>query len=126
MRLECGVGFRQLRTCRRTRPGQLSYVPQAESPKETTTPNRKANIYHCHSINAIDRKSERIVPAHCACGPDLQRMVAGGLDLAEFSFQASRPVKTRATGNLHRKLHHRHRVLGDELFADHHLIDRLR
>ena len=23
MRLECGVGFRQLRTCRRTRPGQL-------------------------------------------------------------------------------------------------------
>ena len=25
MRLECGVGFRQLRTCRRTRPG--SYVP---------------------------------------------------------------------------------------------------
>jgi len=22
MRLECGVGFRQLRTCRRTRPGQ--------------------------------------------------------------------------------------------------------
>ena len=27
MRLECGVGFRQLRTCRRTRPG--SYVPIA-------------------------------------------------------------------------------------------------
>src|SRR4029077_5779250 len=24
MRLKCGVGFRQLRTCRRTRPGQLS------------------------------------------------------------------------------------------------------
>jgi hypothetical protein len=23
MRLECGVGFRQLRMCRRTRPGQL-------------------------------------------------------------------------------------------------------
>ena len=23
MRLACGVGFRQLRTCRRTRPGQL-------------------------------------------------------------------------------------------------------
>jgi len=23
LRLECGVGFRQLRTCRRTRPGQL-------------------------------------------------------------------------------------------------------
>jgi hypothetical protein len=23
MRLECGVGFRQLRTCRRIRPGQL-------------------------------------------------------------------------------------------------------
>jgi hypothetical protein len=23
MRLECGVGFRQLRTCRRTRPGEL-------------------------------------------------------------------------------------------------------
>ena len=23
MRLECGVGFRQLRTCRRTHPGQL-------------------------------------------------------------------------------------------------------
>jgi hypothetical protein len=53
-------------------------------------------------------------------------MVAGGLDLAEFSFQANRPVETRATGNLHRKLHHRYRVLGDELFADHHLIDRLR
>jgi hypothetical protein len=23
MRLECGVGFHQLRTCRRTRPGEL-------------------------------------------------------------------------------------------------------
>ena len=26
MRLECGVGFRQLRTCRRTRPGQLCAI----------------------------------------------------------------------------------------------------
>ena len=26
MRLECGVGFRQLRTCRRTRPGQLCFM----------------------------------------------------------------------------------------------------
>jgi hypothetical protein len=28
--LECGVGFRQLRTCRRTRPG--SYVPDSDIP----------------------------------------------------------------------------------------------
>ena len=29
MRLECGVGFRQLRTCRRIRPGQLSATSSA-------------------------------------------------------------------------------------------------
>jgi hypothetical protein len=33
MRLECGVGFRQLRTCRRTRPGQLcaDFVAKVEN-----------------------------------------------------------------------------------------------
>ena len=33
MRLECGIGFRQLRTCRRTRPGQLCAIP--DNPKRT-------------------------------------------------------------------------------------------
>ncbi len=31
MRLECGVGFRQLRTCRRICPGQLCACQQATS-----------------------------------------------------------------------------------------------
>ena len=37
MRLECGVGFRQLRTCRRTRPGQLCAI----SPDEQLTANHR-------------------------------------------------------------------------------------
>jgi hypothetical protein len=35
MRLECGVGFRQLRTCRRTRPGQLSAITGREQMQQT-------------------------------------------------------------------------------------------
>jgi len=34
MRLECGVGFRQLRTCRRTRPGQLCAMWTNPLPRE--------------------------------------------------------------------------------------------
>jgi hypothetical protein len=34
MRLECGVGFRQLRTCRRTRPGQLWGQMQTHAPQQ--------------------------------------------------------------------------------------------
>ena len=34
MRLECGVGFRQLRTCRRTRPGQLCAKSRTASTSE--------------------------------------------------------------------------------------------
>ena len=35
MRLECGVGFRQLRTCRRTRPGQLCATRDIRSAART-------------------------------------------------------------------------------------------
>ena len=46
MRLECGVGFRQLRTCRRTRPG--SYVPQ---------PLMHRSKHHPYSITSSARAS---------------------------------------------------------------------
>jgi hypothetical protein len=37
MRLECGVGFRQLRTCRRTRPGQLCATSGCEQSQQTNS-----------------------------------------------------------------------------------------
>jgi len=37
MRLECGVGFRQLRTCRRTRPGQLCAISRRETDRCCTS-----------------------------------------------------------------------------------------
>ena len=38
MRLECGVGFRQLRTCRRIRPGQLCARKRHSSPSHRREP----------------------------------------------------------------------------------------
>jgi hypothetical protein len=37
MRLECGVGFRQLRRCRRTRPGQLCAASRLHAPQQMTS-----------------------------------------------------------------------------------------
>jgi len=57
MRLECGVGFRQLRTCRRTRPGQLWAISRR---MQLMPPSRSHEKAACFSALTRLTSSERI------------------------------------------------------------------
>jgi hypothetical protein len=52
MRLECGVGFRQLRTCRRTRPGQLCAMSGRKQVQQYWC--RRANLFD-HLVGAGEK-----------------------------------------------------------------------
>jgi hypothetical protein len=73
MRLECGVGFRQLRTCRRTRPGQLCATCGRNS-IENLSPTTDVEISSSSIFGstAIDASAETH-PSSCVCELDRQR-----------------------------------------------------
>ena len=94
MRLERGVGFRQLRTCRRTRPGQLVPLPIAPTGRGIALERgylcRNAS-FHCRGglrgvasvpAQAVAHRSRRRAP------PELHHQI-GGHHADDFSLAAA-------------------------------------
>jgi hypothetical protein len=54
--LECGVGFRQLRTCRRTRPGQRHF--RTHSTQRRNVSSRKKRNYFSEELEKARRRPE--------------------------------------------------------------------
>ena len=82
--------------------------------------SRRETLKHLvHGQTQRDRASIQLL------GSSLQRVVTGGLNVAEAAFKAGGAEEAGAAGELHPKLYGRNRVALNELAAHHHLVNGL-